>query len=62
VEVYARGSAKKLRWEVKAYTITGMSVINSGIVGSTARPPSREAEGLRRSIEQKCAPTAGGSE
>jgi hypothetical protein len=54
VHVYGRGSAKGLRWEVKAHTVTGMAMITTSVY--SPRPPSRDADRLRRSIEKTCAP------
>jgi hypothetical protein len=54
VWVYGRGSAKGFRWEVKAHTITGRAMITTSVY--SPRPPSRDAERLRRSIEKTCAP------
>jgi hypothetical protein len=54
VRVYGRGSAKGFRWEVEAHTITGRAMITTSVY--SPRPPSREAYGLRRSIEKTCAP------
>jgi hypothetical protein len=52
--VYGRGSAKGLRWEVKAHTITGTAMITTSVY--SPRPPSRDADRLRRRIEKACAP------
>jgi hypothetical protein len=60
VWVYGRGRAKGFRWEVKAYTITGRAPITTSVL--VPRPPSRDADRLRRSIEKTCAPNAGASD
>jgi hypothetical protein len=54
VHVYGRGSAKGLRWEVKAHTVTGTAMVTTSVY--SPRPPSRDADRLRRSIEKDCAP------
>jgi hypothetical protein len=54
VWVYGRGSAKGFRWEVEAHTITGRAMITTSVY--SPRPPSRDADRLRRSIEKSCAP------
>jgi hypothetical protein len=59
VHVYGRGSAKGLRWEVKAHTITGTAMITTSVY--SPRPPSRDADRLRRSIQKNCAPQSAGA-
>ncbi len=58
VHVYGRGSAKGLRWEVKAHTITGTAMITTSVY--SPRPPTRDADRLRRTIQKDCAPQSAG--
>jgi hypothetical protein len=52
--VYGRGSAQKFRWEVEAHTLTGRAMITTSVY--SPRPPSRDAEALKRRILQDCKP------
>jgi hypothetical protein len=54
VRVYGRGTAKGLRWDVDAYTLTGRAFITTSVY--SPRPPSRDAGALRRRIQQACKP------
>jgi hypothetical protein len=57
VRIFGRGTAKGLRWEVDAHTLTGRAFITTSVY--SPRPPSREAGALRRRIQQECKPVEG---
>jgi hypothetical protein len=56
VSVYGRGSAKGLRWEVDAHTVTGRAFISTSVY--SPRPPSRDADALKRGILRDCTPAS----
>jgi hypothetical protein len=59
IRVYGRGSAKGLRWEVDAHTLSGRAFISTSVY--SPRPPSRDATALRRGILHDCTPDASGT-